>query len=48
MELNYSYVGLSSAQRSFMLTGDTVINIKLSENTNLNEVTVVGKRKGLG
>ena len=48
VELNYSYVGLSSAQRSFMLTGDTVINIKLSENTNLNEVTVVGNRKGLG
>ena len=48
IELNYSYVGLTSAKRSFSLSNDTVINVKLIENTDLNEVTVVANRKGFG
>ena len=47
-ELNYSYVGFQNHKHSFNLTNDTLINVSLSENTNLNEVTVTGNRKGLG
>lgn len=47
-ELNYSYVGFQNHKHSFNLTNDTLINVSLSENTNLNEVTVTGNRKGMG
>lgn len=47
VELNYSYVGLTAEKLNFILVRDTVININLSEKTDLSEVTVVGSRKGL-
>jgi hypothetical protein len=47
VELRYSYVGLATQSQNFKLAKDTVINIKLSESTELNEVTVLGNRKGM-
>jgi len=48
VNLTYSYVGFALQNRSFVLTKDTVINIKLAESIELNEVTVIGNRKELG
>lgn len=47
-EIQYSYVGYGDQKRTFRLTRDTVIHIKMSESTLLQEVTVVGNRKELG
>ena len=47
VNLKYSYVGFTSQNQNIELTKDTVINIKLFESTELNEVTVLGNRKGL-
>ncbi len=48
VDIQYSYVGYSSQNRSFKLSKDTVINIKLLQSTELSEVTVLGNRKELG
>lgn len=48
VSLTYSYVGFAPQQRSFNLTKDTVINIRLSESLELSEITVVGNKKELG
>ncbi len=47
VHLVYSYVGYALQSRTFELTKDTVINIRLSESVELNEVTVTGNRRGL-
>jgi len=47
VELSYSYVGLNTYTHSFSLINDTILNIKLSENTALDEILVMGKGKGL-
>ena len=46
VDLKYSYVGLATQSQNFKLAKDTVINIKLSESTELNEVTVLYNRNG--
>jgi len=46
--LKCSYVGLSTQNHNFILTKDTVVNIKLSEIAELNEVVVMGNRNALG
>ena len=46
-ELHFSYIGLSTEKKIFTLSHDTIINIKLSEENNLTEVTVIGYQKGL-
>ena len=38
--LKYSYVGFTLQTHNIVLTRDTIINIKLSENTELNEVLI--------
>ncbi len=48
VEIIYSYVGFASQQRKFHLTKDTVINIKLTESIELQEITVVGTQRELG
>lgn len=45
--LRYSHVGLATQSHHFKLTKDTVINVQLLENTELDEVLVVGTQKGL-
>jgi hypothetical protein len=47
VELRYSYVGLASQTLRFTLNKDTVVNFKLSEMTELNEVIVTGNRQGV-
>ena len=46
--INYSYVGFTPEQKSFNLTKDTVINVKLSSAISLKEVTVISRRNELG
>lgn len=45
VELKYSYVGFATQNCDIQLTKDTVINIKLSGNTELNEITILGSQK---
>ncbi len=45
VELKYSYVGFATQNRNIELSKDTVINIKLSDNTELNEITILGNQK---
>jgi hypothetical protein len=47
VNLLFSYVGFTQQNKAFELTKDTVINIKLTEGIELNEVTIMGNRKGL-
>ncbi|MFZ4725404.1 MAG: TonB-dependent receptor [Paludibacter sp.] len=47
VNLRYSYVGFVTQTCDFNLVKDTVINIKLSESTELDEVTILGNRKGM-
>jgi len=47
VDLRYSYVGLAVQSHNFDLIKDTVINIQLTESTELNEVLVVGTQRGL-
>ncbi len=42
LEIDFSYVGYHTKQKSFKLSKDTTINISLNPNTVLNEVTVTG------
>ena len=44
----YSYVGFAPQQLKLDLLKDTVINIRLNESIELNEVTVLGNNKNLG
>ena len=46
--LNYNYVGFAADLKEFRLTKDTVIHVKLSASTSLQEVTVIGRRNELG
>ena len=48
VDLIFSYVGYTLQTKAFQLTKDTVINISLSESTELSEVTVYANRKDLG
>lgn len=48
VDVRFSYVGFGDMKSNFMLTKDTVINVKLNESTVLDEITVVGTRKELG
>jgi hypothetical protein len=48
VNLIYSYVGFAQQNRIFKLTKDTVINIRLSESSELSEITVYANRKDLG
>ena len=48
VKVQFSYVGYGDVLKSFQLTKDTTINIRLEESTVLNELTVVGNRKELG
>ena len=47
VDLKYSYVGLTTQSHDFYLDKDTVINIKLSESAEMNDVIVWGKRSGV-
>lgn len=42
VDIDFSYVGYNTKQKSFKLRKDTTINISLNPNTVLNEVTVTG------
>ena len=42
VDIDFSYVGYHTKQKSFKLRKDTTINISLNPNTVLNEVTVTG------
>jgi hypothetical protein len=48
VDLNFSYVGYTSANRRFTLNRDTMINISMKEFTELAELTVVGNRNEMG
>lgn len=48
VEVNYTYVGYASQNRTFMLRRDTVINVKLNESIELQEVTITGSRRETG
>jgi uncharacterized protein YerC len=48
VNIQYSYVGYSNGNAQFKLSKDTVINIRLHESTELQEVVVVGSRKEIG
>jgi len=48
VDIEYSYVGFSTQSRKFKLSKDTVINIRLVESIELQEVVVIGNRKELG
>ncbi len=48
VDLVFSYVGYMQQNRPFTLSKDTVINIKMLENTELSEVIVYANRKDLG
>lgn len=47
-QLQYSYVGYAAQNVSLTLTKDTVINIKLSENTELGEIVVSAQKEETG
>jgi len=46
--IQYSYVGYAAQNVALTLTKDTVINIKLSENTELGEVVISAQREETG
>lgn len=48
VNLQYSYVGFNIQKRDFILTRDTIINIKFKESVDLQEVTVIGHQKITG
>jgi hypothetical protein len=48
VSLQYSYTGFNTQNRSINLTKDTVIDIRLTDATELKEVTVFADRKELG
>ncbi len=48
VEINYSYVGFASQKRTFKLRRDTVINVKLNESIELQEVTITGSHREIG
>ena len=47
-QLQYSYVGYAAQNVTLTLTKDTVINIKLSENTELGEVVISAQKEETG
>ena len=48
VNITFSYVGYKQQLKSFQLKKDTVINIQMSESTELSEVTVYANRTDLG
>lgn len=48
VDINFSYVGLSMLNKKFKLNKDTLININLSQNLELDELTVTGSRGDIG
>lgn len=48
VQIQFSYVGYSTELKTFNLTKDTVINLKMNESLQLQEVTVVGHQKITG
>ncbi|MBQ3655890.1 MAG: TonB-dependent receptor [Bacteroidales bacterium] len=46
--LSFSYVGYVPQNKEFILSKDTVINIKLSENNELQEIEVTAKKEDAG
>ena len=48
VNLFYSYVGYKQLNSNFKLKKDTVINLQMTEATELSEVTVYGNRKDFG
>ncbi|MBQ5541125.1 MAG: carboxypeptidase-like regulatory domain-containing protein, partial [Bacteroidales bacterium] len=46
--LKFSYVGYTPQTKEFTLNKDTVINIKLSENNELQEIEVTAKKEDAG
>ena len=46
--LRYSFVGLRPESRTFILKGDTSINVKMESATTLSEVVVTGNRSEIG
>jgi hypothetical protein len=48
VQLQFSYVGYSTELKTFNLTKDTIINLKMNESLLLQEVTVVGHQKITG
>lgn len=48
VSLLYSYIGYEPQKHTFRLQGDTVINVSLSSQNTLQEVTVVGHRSETG
>ncbi len=48
VSLNYSYIGYRTMSQSFHLASDTILNIRLSLDNMLEEVTVIGHRSEMG
>ncbi len=48
VDINYTYVGFTPQRRSFTLRKDTIINIKLNESIELQEVTITGSHREIG
>jgi hypothetical protein len=48
VEIIYTYIGFATQSKIFELTKDTIINIKLSEYIELNELTVLANKKEFG
>jgi hypothetical protein len=48
VQLQFTYVGFQTEQRSFSLRKDTVINIRFRESITLQEITVTGHQKITG
>lgn len=48
VDLSFSYVGFGVNNKKFILRRDTVINIRLNQSIELNEITVTGSRHDIG
>ena len=48
VDMQYTYIGYAAQHRAFKLSKDTIINIKLSQSTELKEITVIGQQKEIG
>lgn len=48
VDMQYTYIGYAAQHRAFILSKDTIINIKLSQSTELKEITVIGQHKEIG
>lgn len=48
VELQFSYVGFTTERRTFQLSKDTVINVRLNPSIDLQEILVIGHQKITG